>query len=162
MSGRGWSSGGGGHQQQPPPHSYTPSPPPSSFSRARGPSPYGQPSPRPRWSSPSPQGFSSPVPRFPSGIYCPSPVPMYQPSSSSRPYYSPSPVAWTPEYYYPPFERQVASPVFTGVPLEPPAHTEGGMATADIIAAQSQDYIDEKLAEYQATIYQLQGKETLI
>lgn len=35
---------------------------------------------------------------------------------------------------------------------------DSGPSTAEIIANQSQDYIDEKLAEYQATIYQLQGK----
>lgn len=34
---------------------------------------------------------------------------------------------------------------------------EQGLTTAQIIAAQSQDYVDEKLAEYQATIYHLQG-----
>lgn len=34
---------------------------------------------------------------------------------------------------------------------------EGGPSTREIIANQSQDYIDEKLAEYQATIFQLQG-----
>lgn len=54
-----------------------------------------------------------------------------------------------------------------GVPLEPPGPlqeyqqqmtNQEGRTTADIIAAQSQDYVDEKLAEYQATIYQLQGK----
>ena len=33
-----------------------------------------------------------------------------------------------------------------------------GPSTAEIIASQSQDYVDEKLAEYQATIHQLQGK----
>lgn len=32
-----------------------------------------------------------------------------------------------------------------------------GRSTAEIIANQSQDYVDEKLAEYQATIFQLQG-----
>lgn len=30
-------------------------------------------------------------------------------------------------------------------------------STAEIIANQSQNYVDEKLAEYQATIFQLQG-----
>lgn len=35
--------------------------------------------------------------------------------------------------------------------------TTDGRSTADIIAQQSQDYVDEKLAEYQATIYMLQG-----
>uniref|UniRef100_A0A182Q0X8 Uncharacterized protein n=1 Tax=Anopheles farauti TaxID=69004 RepID=A0A182Q0X8_9DIPT len=34
---------------------------------------------------------------------------------------------------------------------------EMGPSTAEIIAAQSQDYVDEKLAEYQATIMLLQG-----
>lgn len=55
---------------------------------------------------------------------------------------------------------------FVGVPLEPPPlpqnyepdEEEQGPSTAEIIANQSQDYIDEKLAEYQATILQLQGK----
>lgn len=35
--------------------------------------------------------------------------------------------------------------------------TTDGRSTAEIIASQSQDYVDEKLAEYQATIYMLQG-----
>lgn len=34
---------------------------------------------------------------------------------------------------------------------------EDGPTTAEIIAAQSQDYVDERLAEYQATIQHLQG-----
>lgn len=54
---------------------------------------------------------------------------------------------------------------FIGMPLEPPPlpinydpeDEESGPSTAEIIANQSQDYVDEKLAEYQATIYQLQG-----
>lgn len=54
---------------------------------------------------------------------------------------------------------------YVGVPLEPPPlpqnyepeEEETGPSTAEIIANQSQDYIDEKLAEYQLTIYQLQG-----
>lgn len=150
MSGWGW---GGGQ----PPRSYTPSPPPT-LTRVRGPVPYVY-SPRPRWSSSSPQGFSSPTPRFPPSVYCPSPIPMYPPPSP-RPYYATSPITCPSEYYYPPHER-LSSPVFTGVPLEPPPQSESGRATADIIAAQSQDYIDEKLAEYQATIYQLQGKTAL-
>ncbi|KAH8377604.1 hypothetical protein KR093_006237, partial [Drosophila rubida] len=54
---------------------------------------------------------------------------------------------------------------FVGVPLEPPQpksyviyddEEEFGPSTAEIIANQSQDYIDEKLAEYQMTILQLQ------
>lgn len=56
---------------------------------------------------------------------------------------------------------------YVGVPLEPPQpksyvvyddEEEYGPSTAEIIANQSQDYIDEKLAEYQMTILQLQGK----
>lgn len=56
---------------------------------------------------------------------------------------------------------------YVGVPLEPPPlpqnydpdeEEDTGPTTAEIIANQSQDYIDEKLAEYQATIYLLQGK----
>jgi hypothetical protein len=56
---------------------------------------------------------------------------------------------------------------FFVVPLEPAnlikpimvydEETELRPSTADIIAQQSQDYIDEKLAEYQATITMLQG-----
>ena len=34
-------------------------------------------------------------------------------------------------------------------------------STADIIASQSQDYVDEKLAEYQATINMLAGKDPI-
>ena len=35
-------------------------------------------------------------------------------------------------------------------------------ATADIIASQSQDYVDEGLAEYQDQIIRLQGKGSLL
>lgn len=61
---------------------------------------------------------------------------------------------------------------FYVVPLEPGNLSSKGVtiydeendtrpSTADIIAQQSQDYIDEKLAEYQATITLLQGKLNL-
>lgn len=85
----------------------------------------------------------------------------------------------SPEYYrgispYSPemfahFHRQ-GSFEYVGVPLEPPTtpyhfqdrdfedQEHNGPSTADIIANQSQDYVDEKLAEYQATIQQLQGE----
>jgi len=49
---------------------------------------------------------------------------------------------------------------YIGVPLDH-THTDeesSGPSTAEIIASQSQDYVDEKLAEYQATIQQLQGE----
>jgi hypothetical protein len=58
---------------------------------------------------------------------------------------------------------------FYVVPLEPSNHSRGlhvydedesRPSTADIIAQQSQDYVDEKLAEYQATISLLQGKRS--
>lgn len=56
---------------------------------------------------------------------------------------------------------------FYVVPLEPGVskdivvydQDESRPSTADIIAQQSQDYVDEKLAEYQATISLLQGKK---
>nr|CAD7204629.1 unnamed protein product [Timema douglasi] len=63
----------------------------------------------------------------------------------------------SPDYFYPPYEVE-----YVGVPLEPTLmHDDydadhSGLSTADIIASQSQDYVDEKLAEYQATIFQLQ------
>lgn len=86
--------------------------------------------------------------------------------------------AATPDYYFRGISPYVPSgtPVehmpptrgyeFVGVPLEPPPlpqnyepdEEEQGPSTAEIIANQSQDYIDEKLAEYQATILQLQGE----
>lgn len=67
-----------------------------------------------------------------------------------------------PEYFYsgPQYE-------FVGAPMEPPQprsyviyddEEDQGPSTAEIIANQSQDYVDEKLAEYQMTIAQLQGE----
>ena len=49
---------------------------------------------------------------------------------------------------------------YVGVPSDQNQNDddESGPSTAEIIACQSQDYVDEKLAEYQATIHQLQGK----
>lgn len=48
---------------------------------------------------------------------------------------------------------------YVGVPLDHSQTEEAssGPSTAEIIANQSQDYVDEKLAEYQATIQQLQS-----
>lgn len=73
----------------------------------------------------------------------------------------------SPEYYYTSYEP-VREYDFAGVPLEPPPpprpmiyeeDEERGPSTAEIIASQSQEgYVDEKLAEYQATIQLLQGK----
>uniref|UniRef100_A0A182VV33 Uncharacterized protein n=1 Tax=Anopheles minimus TaxID=112268 RepID=A0A182VV33_9DIPT len=63
-------------------------------------------------------------------------------------------------YHYGP----AAGPGHTQVPLTGQSQYviydyggEMGPSTADIIAAQSQDYVDEKLAEYQATIMLLQA-----
>lgn len=133
-------------QQQPPPpvssspspHLYqqriSPSPPPIGIN---GPKPYRQPpfSPIPN-SSYSSRG---------------SPVRCHTPSSDYA--YNSSSYAESPQY--------------VGVPLEPPQpksyiiyddEEEQGPSTREIIANQSQDYVDEKLAEYQMTIMQLQGK----
>jgi hypothetical protein len=113
----------------------------------------------------------------------PSPV-NFADMSYPRPYrstFSPAPTASTPcsippfsplpsaQYLY--MDRDVIKPVandFYVVPLEPSnlsknltvydEECENRPSTADIIAQQSQDYVDEKLAEYQATITLLQGK----
>jgi len=70
---------------------------------------------------------------------------------------SPVPCA-PPEYLIAPYRP--GDYEYIGVPLD---HTQtdeesSGPSTAEIIASQSQDYVDEKLAEYQATIQQLQGE----
>lgn len=70
---------------------------------------------------------------------------------------SPMPCA-PPEYLIAPY--RAGDYEYVGVPLEP-SHaddTDSGPSTAEIIASQSQDYVDEKLAEYQATIALLQGQ----
>ncbi|KAK9507408.1 hypothetical protein O3M35_007269 [Rhynocoris fuscipes] len=114
-----------------------------------------------------------------------SPPPIYSPRGSPRPPFIPcprptwpylqSPVPFSPVMWMPPPPSPHPIPPYMGVPLEPPGPlyqdhyqqqqeqmpNQDGRSTADIIAAQSQDYIDEKLAEYQATIYQLQGKTSL-
>jgi hypothetical protein len=113
-----------------------------------------------------------------------SPVNFAPDVSVARPYrstFSPTPSASTPcsippfspppqpQYMYVDNDRQV-KPIndFYVVPLEPANLSRGfnvyneeeaRPSTADIIAQQSQDYVDEKLAEYQATISLLQGKE---
>lgn len=87
------------------------------------------------------------------------------PTPSSLPPFSPPP---TPQFMYVDQDRNV-KPVsdFYVVPLEP-ANLNKGIhvyddeemrpSTADIIAQQSQDYVDEKLAEYQGVISLLQGE----
>lgn len=97
----------------------------------------------------SPVNFSSPTPSAPT----PSSIPPFSPA---------------PQYGYYEDDRQIlTSSDFYVVPLEPVNlsknftvydQDESRPSTADIIAQQSQDYVDEKLAEYQATISLLQGK----
>ncbi|EFN65251.1 hypothetical protein EAG_09771 [Camponotus floridanus] len=100
--------------------------------------------PRPRWPSPIP------------GSHAPKPfIPMQ--SSFRSDSASPIPCA-PPEYLIAPY--RAGDYEYIGVPLD---HTQtdeesSGPSTAEIIASQSQDYVDEKLAEYQATIQQLQGE----
>lgn len=139
------------------------------------------PYPTPQWpTSPSPgpyqqqhqlhQPQSIPVPSrvspspIPVGVNGPKPykAPFNPIHANSRP--SPIPVICQtpPEYLYsgPQYE-------FIGAPMEPPQpksyiiyddEEEQGPSTAEIIANQSQDYVDERLAEYQMTIAQLQGE----
>lgn len=146
------------------------------------------PCPRPRWPGPSPNRQSpAPYNPVPEQMYYNqqqqrvSPSPATIGANGPKPYqrqtYSPvpqssysraSPVVVMnqgppPEYMYsaaPQYE-------YVGVPLEPPQpktyiiydeEEEQGPSTAEIIANQSQDYVDERLAEYQMTIFQLQGK----
>jgi hypothetical protein len=94
-----------------------------------------------------------------------SPIPSNAPTPSSIPPFSPQP---QPQYMYMDKGQNVrpASDVYV-VPLEPSTlpkefvvhdPEDGRMSTAEIIAQQSQEYVDEKLAEYQATISLLQGE----
>lgn len=111
---------------------------------------------------------SSPIPF---GVNGPKPYRGPAPFSPVHMYAAPTPVYGTPpEYLYsappPQFEIQPRYE-YVGVPLEPPQPKsyviydddgDHGPSTAEIIANQSQDYVDEKLAEYQLTIAQLQGE----
>lgn len=113
-----------------------------------------------------------------------SPVNLPPDVSYPRPFrntFSPAPTASTPcsippfspipsaQYLY--MDKDIIKPTaedYYVVPLEPANLSKNVVvydeenanrpSTADIIAQQSQDYIDEKLAEYQATITLLQGK----
>lgn len=97
-----------------------------------------------------------------------SPIPSNAPTPSSIPAFSPQP-APQPQYMYMDKNRNIhpASDVYV-VPLEPTTlprditvhdpESDGRLSTAEIIAQQSQEYVDEKLAEYQATISLLQGE----
>ncbi|XP_020291852.1 uncharacterized protein LOC109858730 isoform X1 [Pseudomyrmex gracilis] len=102
--------------------------------------------PRPRWPSPTPTTSQAPRPFIPTQ------------SSFRSDSASPLPCA-PPEYLIAPYRP--GDYEYVGVPLD---HTQtdeesSGPSTAEIIANQSQDYVDEKLAEYQATIQQLQGEK---
>lgn len=66
-----------------------------------------------------------------------------------------------------PIPREFETYAYAECPPEPPLpksyviyddEEEEGPSTAEIIANQSQDYVDEKLAQYQITIAQLQGE----
>jgi len=122
----------------------------------------------------------------PSPIVCQTPSSDFNYSNRQTPlsHHQYQPLGATPPQFYHP--QQQGAPVippqprqhgghglaqdqidFVGVPLEPPQpksyviyddEEEFGPSTAEIIANQSQDYIDEKLAEYQMTILQLQGE----
>lgn len=116
---------------------------PSPINFINGPKPYRAPS-QPH--SFTPIHMNNP----PSPVYGPPPEYFYSGPASGG-----VPVEFNPRYEY------------VGVPLEPPQpqsyviyddEDQQGPTTAEIIANQSQDYIDEKLAEYQMTIAQLQGE----
>lgn len=139
--------------------------------------------PRPKWpGSPPPQMQTQPNPSrsrvTPSPInFINGPKP-YRAQSQQRTFTPihmhnpPSPVYGPPPEYF--YSGPTGIPVeftpryeYVGVPLEPPQpqsyviyddEDQQGPTTAEIIANQSQDYIDEKLAEYQMTIAQLQGE----
>ncbi|KAG7206626.1 hypothetical protein KM043_000305 [Ampulex compressa] len=102
--------------------------------------------PRPRWPSPVPNAGREP------------PRPFIPAQSSPGSGAAPALPCGQPEYAigaYRPGEYE-----YVGVPLDHGQTDEepSGPSTAEIIANQSQDYVDEKLAEYQATIQQLQGE----
>ncbi|XP_047344944.1 extensin-like [Vespa velutina] len=122
--------------------------------------------PRPRWPSSLAQGNQSPRPFIPVQVSTAIPIPI------SITYYvrliivnignplgtdiiSPVPCA-PPEYLIAPYRS--GDYEYISVPLDhtPVDEESSGPSTAEIIASQSQNYVDEKLAEYQATIQQLQ------
>ncbi|XP_056641850.1 uncharacterized protein LOC130448466 [Diorhabda sublineata] len=144
----------------PPPHAFSPPPP----GPPPGPKPFRRPMHPP---SPAPTRCASPLdsPYF-KGIQPYSPDHFSGIQSYSPDHFRSGPQSYstTPDYSFGPPNRDFE---YVGVPLEPPPlphnydpeeDEESGPTTAEIIANQSQDYIDEKLAEYQATIYLLQGK----
>ncbi|VVD00542.1 unnamed protein product [Leptidea sinapis] len=155
--------------------------PPHGRGRARLP---GPPSPA-HYRPPSPWAPSPPPlisgPRHSTAIVSPPPVQpspkpfrplqsphlrQHSPSPSSHFSISPYPMSpilgHSPEYYYSsPYEAVREYDYAEPVPPRPMIYEEEeerGPSTAEIIANQSQEgYVDEKLAEYQATIQLLQG-----
>lgn len=74
---------------------------------------------------------------------------------------SPLPPCRLPEYLMGPYKSADYEYMSTTPSQECVQCTDdesSGPSTAEIIANQSQDYVDEKLAEYQAIIQHLQGK----
>uniref|UniRef100_T1GB96 Uncharacterized protein n=1 Tax=Megaselia scalaris TaxID=36166 RepID=T1GB96_MEGSC len=153
-----------------------------------GPQPYGQQTQQQHYQpvhAPSPTPFNGHGPKPTYSTYSPINVPAHHPMSSFQLSPSPSPLIFQsqppPEYFYQsPYGNGGSNsnhhPInrpqeYVGAPMEPPLpksyvvyddEEETGPSTREIIANQSQDYIDEKLAEYQMTILQLQDiKEDL-
>lgn len=149
--------------QMPPQNFYRPIQSPLTISNS-GPRPYRAPS-----FSPGPMQHVNAPSAFPEYVYNSRMTPNRMTPSRM------TPSRMTPGRMTP---LQAPSPVFelapryeyVGVPLEPPqpsnsyviygaADDENGMSTAEIIALQSQDYVDEQLAQFeQNTIAKLQGK----
>lgn len=86
----------------------------------------------------------------------------YQPMPSTPPHFEYGPPSRSYEYVGAP--QAIAALEHPPLPqnYDPNDDENDGPSTAEIIANQSQDYIDEKLAEYQMTIYQLQGKSQIV
>ena len=131
----------------------------------------------------SPTPTSSQLPQYYRPIQSPLTVGFSGPRPYRAPSFSPVPMQHTapiaqPEYLYnPTVPLQPPSPFelapryeYVAVPLEPPQQYEqsyviydGGdentLSTAEIIERQSQDYVDEQLAQFEMmTIAKLQGK----
>ncbi|KAG6451913.1 hypothetical protein O3G_MSEX007388 [Manduca sexta] len=150
---------------------------PSSPHNFRPPSPWA-PSPPPLISGPRhPTAIVTPPPVHPSPkpfrpLHSPHNVRQHSPSPSSHFSISPYPMSpilgQSPEYFYSSPYEPIREYDYPGVPEPPPPprpmiyeedEEDRGPSTAEIIAQQSQEgYVDEKLAEYQATIQLLQGE----
>ncbi|CAG7726205.1 unnamed protein product [Allacma fusca] len=119
--------------------------------------------------TPPPGQSQSPLPGPPMGFPPPMHPPFMPPHLPPPPPFSPEmfyPLqpSYDMEYVYPPgidpicySESHMSSSSRTTIVTE--EEMIDGMTTAEIIASQSQDYIDEKLAEYQLTIQYLQDEQ---